>query len=478
MKNIFFTILCLFSQTFVIHTFAVVRMPKVFGDNMVLQQQVEAKLWGRADGKTVVINTSWDNQTYQVRPDKEGRWKLAVKTPEAGGPYVITVSDGKELVLNNIMIGEVWICSGQSNMAVRLKGYMSQPIKGSAEAIMTSGKYRDRIRVLNLPQRASDTPEEDFPGISWNVSDPVHAPEFSAVAFFFARYLTESLGVPVGIINSSWGGSNIEAWMDEESNRKARPEIKIHDSELPVAKQPVKLYNGLICPIAGYTARGFIWYQGEGNARKGGLYKWYSAQLEALVSHWRKIWNNEKMPFYIVQIAPHNNGDAGGTWFPRLVEQQIKAARTIPGCGIVSTTDVGEPDCIHPADKQAVGLRLAYLAMGSLYRKVPGTPLTGPLYKSHRFERGNAIVEFDNASLGLVPIPGQLEGFEMAGKDRVFHPARAVVNGKNRSTVTVQCDRVPEPVAVRYAFRNYMVANLANSLGFPAFPFRTDNWEE
>ena len=126
----------------------------------------------------------------------------------------------------------------------------------------------------------------------------------------------------------------------------------------------------------------------------------------------------------------------------------------------------------------ALGSVLAYLAMGSLYRKVPGTPLTGPLYKSHRFERGNAIVEFDNASLGLVPIPGQLEGFEMAGKDRVFHPARAVVNGKNRSTVTVQCDRVPEPVAVRYAFRNYMVANLTNSLGFPAFPFRTDNWEE
>lgn len=463
---------------FSVEVWAAVRMPHVFGDNMVLQQQTTVDLWGWADGKEVTVQTSWNDKTYAVNPDDKGGWRLTVETPIAGGPYSITVSDGIKRVLDNVLIGEVWICSGQSNMAMRLKGYMSQPVKDAPEAIMTSGKYRDRIRVLNVPQRASETPEDDFTGASWMVSDRVNAPDFSAVGFFFARYLTESLGIPVGIINSSWGGSDIEAWMDEASNRRVRSDIEIPDPHAAPAKQPVQLYNGLIAPIAGYAARGFLWYQGEGNAKKDMLHGCYDAQLESLVSLWRTIWDRPQMPFYIVQIAPHRNGDADGTWFPRLVERQVRAAGTIPGCGIVPTTDVGELDCIHPADKQTVGFRLAHLAINSLYGHHPGIPLTGPKYKSHRFERGTAVIEFENAPQGLIPVLGGIDGFEMAGADQIFYPAVAVVDGKERKNVLVRCDRVPEPVSVRYAFRNYIRANLANSFGFPAFPFRTDDWND
>lgn len=456
-----------------------VRMPGIFSDNMVLQQQTQVKLWGWADGGTVTIHTAWNERSYTVTPDDEGRWSLRVQTPAAGGPYTITVSDGKKLALNNVMIGEVWICSGQSNMAMPLKGYMSQPVRGGTEAIVTAGKYRERIRVLTLPRHAAEWPMEDFTGASWHVSIPEYAPEFSAVAFFFARYLTEALGVPVGIVDSSWGGSDIEAWMDDPSNREAYPNITIPACEnTPKAKQPVVLYNGMIRPIAGYTARGFLWYQGEGNAKKDGRYSRYAGQLEALVGNWRRIWENDRMPFFIVQIAPHANGNASGTWFPRLVEQQLKASDRLADCWIAPATDLGEPNCIHPADKQTVGLRLAALAIGNIYCDLTDIPLTGPRCKSYLFGRGSAEITFDNASLGLTPVSEQIEGFEMAGEDRIFHPAKAVVNSKRRSTVTVTCDRVAEPVAVRYAFRNHIHANLSNSSGFPAFPFRTDDWED
>lgn len=457
---------------------AVVRMPAVFGNNMVLQQSSDAALWGWADAaKTLTVTTSWDQKSYTQKVGADGKWRLSVATPAAGGPYSIVIDDGTKLELRNVMIGEVWICSGQSNMTMLLKGNSIQPVNGSLEAIMTSGKYRDRIRSLTLPRRESETPQDDFKDAVWQVSEPAVAPNFSALAFFFARYLTESLGVPVGIICSSWGGSDIEAWMDAEHNRKAKPGISIPASEkTPVAKQPVKLYNGMICPIAGYTARGFLWYQGEGNTKNEG-YRWYTDQLDALVANWRSDWGSQTMPFYIVQIAPYNRQDSRGLENPLLVEAQLKAASRIPLCGIVPTTDVGEPDCIHPAEKQTIGLRLANLAMVSLYG-MKGMPATGPVYKDAKFMDGRASVEFDNTALGLMPARGEsIVGFEIAGADKVFYPAKATVS-KNVAMVSVSSEKVAQPVAVRYAFRNYIEANLRNTYGVAAFPFRTDDWND
>ncbi len=457
--------------------YTAVRMPGVFGDNMVLQRDTLVSLWGWAEGKRVSVRVSWSKERYMAVPDGEGKWKVRIATPPAGGPYSISVSDGSVLTMNNVMIGEVWVCAGQSNMSMKLMGMMSQPVRGAAEAIMTSGRYRDRIRMLTVPNRASDRPEEDFTGASWLESSPANTSGFGAVAFFFARYLTEALEIPVGIINCSWGGSDIEAWMDEASNRKARPDIQIPPKgKTPVPKQPVKLYNGLIAPVAGYAARGFLWYQGEGNARPDGRYEWYAAQLEALVSFWRTLWGNESMPFYLVQIAPFGSGNPKGTWIPFLVEQQLKAARSIPGCGIVPTTDIGEMDCIHPAEKKTVGFRLAKMAMVSLYG-MKGVPATGPVYKSVRFHGKQAVVEFDNARRGLMPARQPVTGFEIAGRDRVFYPAEARVD-KARSKVVVSSEKVPEPVAVRYAFRNYVEANLVDNFGVAAFPFRTDDWDD
>jgi len=461
-----------------------VKLPAVLGDNMVLQRNTEANLWGEAaPGSRVRITASWDGRTTSAKADSEGRWSVKVPTGDAGGPYTLTISDGDPVVLHNVLLGEVWICSGQSNMEMPVCGFMNQPVEGSVEAILDAGAYPG-IRMFTVPKVSSAEPMDDCEA-AWRTSTPAAVRDFSAVGYFFGRMLNKMLGVPVGLITPNWGGSTIEAWMTVGSI-DAIPGI---DHELAKSgtydnSKPQHLYNGMILPVCRHTAKGFIWYQGESNRKNWFDYK--SLQV-ALVKLWRETWGDDRMPFYFAQIAPYRyEGDALRS-LPMLIEAQYAAMAEIPRSGIAATTDLGNPTCIHPARKQEVAARLAYLALANDYG-IDGVPAPAPTYRSMEREGAKLVLSFNNLSgrhtwndpdsfcgfdsKGVV----RLAGFEIAGEDRVFHPAKAGFKWwENR--IEVYSDKVPEPVAVRYAFRNFCPeANVTTTMGQPLAPFRTDDW--
>lgn len=455
-----------------------VKLPAMMGDHMVLQQNSSVKLWGWADGKKVTVTTSWDNRSYEASADKDGAWLVKVDTPKGGfTPYSITISDGTSPVtLSDILIGEVWICSGQSNMEMRVMGSSSQPVENSLETLLNAGNYRDRIRFITVPRIKDIARREDFEGKKWEVSAPETTIDCSATAYFFAKQLTESLQLPVGLVINSWGGSRIEAWMDEQTLSTVK------GVDMEAAKSPKRnfnsrlqcLFDSMLWPVKNYTARGFLWYQGEANK---GSYQFYAPMKTAMVQLWRNLWEAPDMPFYCVQIAPYQYEGSRNTDAALLREAQVEAMKTIPNSGIVPTTDIGEEFCIHPAKKKEVGLRLATLALTKTYG-VRRLPSTGPMMTKVDYADSKAIVTFNNAPAGLIPILSQLEGFEIAGADKKFHPAKAKVIGRT-NTVEVWSEGVPQPVAVRYAFRNYTGnITLRNTFGLSTFPFRTDKWND
>ncbi|WP_418982724.1 sialate O-acetylesterase [Alistipes sp.] len=452
---------------------AKVTLPALFGDNMVLQQQREVRIWGESDAPQVVLTPSWSAEPVRAEVH-DGRWEATIATP-AGSfePQTLTVADrDSALTLRNVLIGEVWICSGQSNMYIPLRGFTGQLVEEGLTTALASPLYRDRIRMITLPKREAETPQRDFEG-HWTVPSPAATLRMSAVAYFFARTLTDALGVPVGIVSASWGGSKIEAWMDAASLRELGYDVeRINaDPAIEVRKQCCKLYNGLIAPVAGFAARGFVWYQGESNLAEADR---YARLMERMTAYWRTQWGDDRaqMPLLYVQIAPHAYKDARGTEAALLVEAQADALALIPRSAMVSTTDVGEEGCIHPARKRPVGERLAAAALGMAYGvKLPDAAAVR--FAGAEFADGKAIVRFDNARYGLTPRLGAVEGFELAGRDGVFHPAVGRVVPL-KPLVEVTSEEVPEPVAVRYAFRNFTPATLANTLGMPVVPFRSD----
>lgn len=454
-----------------------VKLPAMMGDHMVLQQNSSVKLWGWADGKKVTVTTSWNNRTYQASTDKDGAWLVKVDTPEGGyTPYSITISDGTPVTLSDILIGEVWICSGQSNMEMRMMGNAAQPIDNSLETLLNSGNYRDRIRFITVPRTNDTERRTDFEKRKWEVSSPETTIDCSAAAYFFARQLTESLHLPVGLVINSWGGSAIEAWMDE-------PTLKtVEGMDIETAKNPKRgvhqrlecLYNSMLWPVKNFTAKGFLWYQGESNISN---YQFYAPMMTAMVQLWRNVWEAPDMPFYYVQIAPYKYENSSNTGAALLREAQMEALKTIPNSGMVPTTDIGDEFCIHPPQKDVVGLRLATLALTKTYG-IRRLPSNGPTMTKVDYADKKAIVTFDNAPVGLFPTFSELEGFEIAGADKKFYPAKAKIVGRT-NTVEVWSEEVAQPVAVRYAFRNY-VGNitLRNTFGLSAFPFRTDTWDD
>lgn len=453
---------------------AKVTMPAIFGDNMVLQQQQKVRLWGDSDRPEVTVRTSWSDTPVQVRV-ADGRWTAELETP-AGSyePQQVTVSDAdSELTFGNVLIGEVWICSGQSNMYMPLRGYTGQPVEGSLRTILESPRYADRIRMITLPKREADTPQRTFEGAAWEIPAPATAQLMSAAAYYFAQTLTETLGVPVGIISNSWGGSKIEAWMDSETLRGMGYDVERINAN-PKIEQRAKcslLYNGLVAPVAGYTARGFAWYQGESNRKERGI---YARLMEGLVRFWRAEWGDteNRMPFLYVQIAPHYYKNSTATDAVELVEAQSDALKLIPNAAMIATTDLGEEFSIHPRRKREVGERLAAEALIKAYG------LRMNCWSAVRMQRvefadGKAVVTFDNARYGLTPQYEAVPGFELAGEDGVFHPAEGrVVTSK--PIVEVTSPEVPKPVAVRYAFHNYTPTTLCNTYGLPVIPFRSD----
>lgn len=464
-------------------TSAKVTLPSVMGDNMVLQRDTRVNIWGKAAPKAkVTVTPSWDGQTYTTTADTDGRWTTKVATGNAGGPYTITISDGEPVVLENILLGEVWICGGQSNMEMQVHGFMHQPVAGGLEAILDAPSHPD-MRFFTVGRSVSDTPLDDCKG-QWLESTPEAVADFSACGYFFGRLLNRMLGVPVGLITSNWGGTCVEPWLSEAAF-EAVEGVDKNVSRSRTGNQTVgHLYNGMIHPVEKHTAKGFIWYQGESNI---GHHDDYVKLLSAMIADWRDKWGDRDMPFYMAQLAPYNYGGAEKMSLPMIIEAQYKVAAEVPNVGIAATNDIGNPVCIHPSHKKEVGQRMAFLALQRDYG-VKGLPLPAPTYKSMSVNGNKVTLEFNNLAFDQDWWEGNAfhsyhddryirpQGFEIAGEDRVFYPATGSF-GHGKNTIELYSDSVPNPVAVRYCFHNYVPdANVKTGLGQPLAPFRTDNW--
>jgi len=476
-------LICAICALIVITANAKVTLPQFFGDNMVLQQQTECNIWGKSDhGTSVVVITSWDKKSYSAKVNQDGTFSVKVQTPKAGGPYDITfatatssssssVSSGLayDFTLHNVMIGEVWICSGQSNMEMQMKGFKQQPVEGTTEELL---RCKDpNLRLFTVKRHVSLTPEWDVTG-QWSEANSASVRDFSATAYYFGRALRATLDVPVGLIVTAWGGSACEAWMKADW-LKAFPKVQqtITEDDIKKLQQrcPTALYNGQLKPLVGYTMRGVIWYQGEDNVPR---YDYYAPLLKAMVEGWRADWQQGDFPFYYCQIAPYDYSLIEWKDSQYLREQQAKAETMIVNARMAVLMDAGLEYGIHPRKKRQAGERLALLALSNTY-DVKGLP-DFATYKEVTFQNDTAVISFDRSKEWVYFEHGTTsKNFEMAGQDKVFHPATNVWVSRNR--VYVVCNQVKKPVAVRYAWHDWVEGDLMHD-GLPVSSFRTDNW--
>ena len=454
---------------------AEVTLPDIIGNNMVLQQQADAKIWGWATpGKEITVKNSWNKTVSKVKAADDSRWEASIPTPTASfDPQTIIISgDGSAITLDNVLIGEVWLASGQSNMEMPLRGFWTQPVEGAAQAIAYSGKYPG-IRFATIPKKGSYTPQDKVE-TEWKVSCPANAGEFSAVAYFFARSMSDVLNVPVGIISCAYGGSKVEGWQSREQLDQY-PEWDVAaeqaDPDIRQWKRINVMYNAMLNPVVGYTVKGFIWNQGESNVGRENTYAQHFADM---VSLWRQRWNNDKLPIYQVEIPGWNYGDPDADSAAKLREAQHRAAAITPNCGIVCTSDLLYPyelEDIHACRKQEIGERLAFMALNRTYG-IGGIPCDYPTFQSMTVDGNKATLTFTNADNGFTP-NDVLEGFEVAGADGVFHPANATEEYNTRNII-VSSDTVNPIVNVRYCFKNFAIGKVHNLMGLPLIPFRTD----
>lgn len=452
---------------------AKVVLPKIFASGMVMQQQTDANLWGEAKADaTVKIATSWNKKTVSVKAGNDGKWTAKIQTPAAGGPYSITFNDGEKTVIDNILVGELWICSGQSNMEMPMKGFKNQPVENAVEDILHSGD--SKMRLFTVKRTSLFQPATDVVG-EWKEASPEAVRNFSATAYYFGRELRRMLNVPVGLIVTSWGGSSCEAWMSRDW-LKAFPQI-----ELPASQETIKsknrtatvLYNGMLHPIAGISMRGVIWYQGEENVSRSG---YYADLFSRMIKGWREEWKEGDFPFYYCQIAPYDYNIIGWGQYNSafLREQQAKAEKMNKNVGMACLMDAGLEYGIHPRKKQLAGMRLALLALDKTYG-IKGITSETARYKDVEFKGDTAVITFERAGMWVYGKNGlKSDLFEVAGEDRVFHPAKAWIE---RSKLYVKCDEVKKPVAVRYAFKDWADGDLFCD-GLPVSSFRTDNWDK
>lgn len=456
--------------------FSAIKLPYLFSDNMVLQQQSHPLIWGWSTaGAKVSLVTSWNKNKITVTADSKGKWKANVATPAAGGPFEIKISEANNSVtIKNVLIGEVWLCSGQSNMEMPMKGFMGQPILGASDAIFNSAN--DKIRLYTVPKAVQREAQDDSGKATWNEAEPESVTNFSATAYYYGRLLQAKLKVPIGLVCNSYGGTPVESFMDEEA-LKAFPEITSFPSKTDASQKfnnqnATAVYNAMLYPFLGFTIKGCIWYQGESNYSRP---KQYETLFPAFVKMLRTKSNDENLPFYYVQIAPYKNKPIESD--PKLHsaylrDAQRKALAVIPNSGMAVTMDIGNEVFIHPWDKETVGKRLAYMALAKTYG-LKGFPYASPMYESVSFAGNVATVQFSNSANGLTSYGKSLNSFEIAGADKVFYPAKAVIT---RGILTVSSEEVPNPIAVRYAFKDFVVGDLFNTEGFPASSFRTDDW--
>ena len=488
-----------------------VKLPAVFGDHMVLQRDAALPVWGWADpGEKVTVTLCGRSKTATA--DAEGKWAVKLDAMKAGGPFVLNVAGKNALKCGDVMVGEVWLCSGQSNMAMSVGGC------DNYEAEQAAAKLPN-IRMMTVARAAAETPQTDCAG-EWAVCSPETVGGFSATAYFFGRRLHEQLGVPIGLINSSWGGTPVQAWA-ALADQKAEPKLKglldgwdkqvaeydpdkakaALDEQLatwqdrvkkaktagktpprrprpPVdprlnSHRPANLYNGMIAPLAPFAIRGAIWYQGESNASRYDP-KLYGMQLEMMIRNWRRLWGQGEFPFQWVQLpnfkTPQTEPVETSGWV--IIQEQMLKTLAVPNTGMAVTIDIGMANNIHPKNKQDVGKRMAIWALGATYGKE--VVRCGPLYESMSKRGGEIVVRFDHVGEGLLAKGEKLKGFAVAGADRKFVWAEAKIEG---DTVVVSCPQVKDPAAVRYAWAANPDCSLYNKAGLPASPFRTDDWE-
>lgn len=489
---------------------AEITLAPLFRDGAVLQREKPIPVWGVADaGENITV--AFAGKSASVKAAADGAWRVELPALEASfDPRTLTVTGARDrVVVKDVLVGEVWLASGQSNMAWEV----AKTYDAKYEAV--AANYPG-VRQFATKRTVADTPAASVEG-SWTAASPETVGKFTAVGYFFAVDLHRALNVPVGIINSSWGGSRVEAWMSPESAaarkgpvyasiferweevlknhpaamkkheaamaawekekaaaeaagktfRKARPRVPRggpghHDT-------PCGLYNGMINPHAPCALRGAIWYQGESNAGRAGEYRELFA---AMITGWREKFGQGDFPFYWVQLANYRAGGVDKTEYAFLREAQTQTLE-LPNTGQAVIIDIGNVTDIHPRNKKDVGRRLALLALARDYAKT-GLVDSGPVYAGAKREGASMRVSFAPSESPLIsPFASQPAGFELAGEDKVFHPAEARIDKK---TVVVRSTEVPEPVAVRYAWRNAPAAGLFNQEGLPATPFRSDDW--
>lgn len=452
-----------------------IKLPALIGDYMILQQTCKVRLWGEAaPNSNVSVCPSWDNHAYTALTNAQGEWEVWIQTPSASlDKQQVTIRNGEDkTVLHDVLIGEVWFCSGQSNMEMPIQGFGNCPIEGANLDIATSGKYKSSLRYATIERIGALEPKSNPVGGEWKECVPQNVPGFGATAYYFGTLLTEVLGIPVGIINCSWGGSTVEGWTPKEI-LQGYSDVDLtlagNDQKLHPMLQPLIMYNGMLKPASKYTIKGFLWYQGESNVGRPD----YAKRLATMVSHWRGLWGQGELPFYEVEIAPYAYGKNDQSAYLR--EQQYNATKLILNSGMVCTNDLVqeyERHQIHPKDKRTIGQRLCYMALADTYG-YHTIACRGPEYDHMEIDQDKAILHFQNAENGFSRDNGII-GFEIAGKDMRFQPAKATIDGWKK-TIIVTAPGVKAPVAVRYCFRDFQVGNLYNVAGLPMVPFRTDH---
>ena len=453
-----------------------IKLPKLFSDHMVLQRETEANLWGwAAPGEEVKI--ALGDSTATAKADDSGKWKAKLKTPAAGGPFELSFKGSNEITLKDVYVGEVWIASGQSNMEWTVAA-SANPQEEAANA-----KY-PTIRMIKVQKVPAEKPVDDIPvdpgtkkttpTSGWAVCAPDTAPSYSAVGYYFARYLQQELKVPVGIINTSWGGTVCEAWTSQEALAGV-PSLKYMADRKPEVgpgkqnpNQPTVLYNGMLAPVVPFSIKGAIWYQGESNVGRADEYR---TLFPTMIADWRQRFGQGDFPFLFVQLAPYKYD--GSTKLAELWDSQLKTLALSKNTGMCVTTDITNINDIHPKNKQDVGKRLALWALANNYGQ-KDLVYSGPLYDSHEIEGSKIRIKFKHGAGLMAKDEKPLTHFQIAGEDQKFVEAKAEIDG---DTLVVSSETVQKPVAVRFAWSPIAEPNLFNKAGLPASPFRTDDWK-
>jgi sialate O-acetylesterase len=466
-RSLAIALAALLSAALAADTRAAVTLPSIIGDSMVLQRDREVPIWGWDDPGTTVKVKLGDTE-LSAKADGDGRWLVKFPAMKAGGPLTMTITGTDTKTVKDILVGEVWLCSGQSNM--------EWPVSASSnpQEEIAAANYPD-IRHIKIPHTPAATPQQNVPSDGWKVTTPENVPGFTAVGYFFGRELNKELDVPIGLIGSNWGGTRIEPWTPPVGfeHTPALKDINDNIASFPSKnpdgainhQSPLALYNGMIAPLVPYAIRGALWYQGESNNGEGML---YHEKMKALIDGWRTAWNDPEMPFYFVQLAPYRYGNPEN--LPGIWEAQT-ATLSVPHTGMAVTVDISTVGDIHPPNKQDVGKRLSLWALAHTYGR-EGLVYSGPLLKSAKVEGDKIRISFDHVGGGLVALDGQpLSHFTIAGADGTFVEAQATIDGE---TVVVHADSVKEPQHVRFGWHEEAEPNLSNKEGLPASPFRTD----